>query len=79
MNLSLCLANIMSILEGGASTTVFDAVCDGGYWQNLQSENEQAHPFTLKASGVHYFVLPNKLPYSKVSALQDWMLRSFEN
>ncbi len=84
------LANLMPmpILECDTSTAAFDAACNGvglllARTFNLkplmdQGKLAQAHPFTLKASGAHYLVLPNKPPSPKVIAFRDWMQKSFE-
>ncbi len=84
------LANLMPmpVLECDTSTAAFDAACNGIGLLLARSFNlkpliaegklVQAHPFTLKASGAHYLVLPNKPPSPKVIAFRDWLQATLE-
>ena len=79
----------MPVLECDTSTSAFDAACNGiglllARSFNLQPMMDkgllvQAHPFTLKASGAHYLVLPNKPPSPKVTAFREWLQATLEN
>lgn len=85
------LANLMPmpVLECDTSTSAFDAACNGIGLLLARSFNlkpmmdkgllVQAHPFTLKASGAHYLVLPNKPPSPKVTAFREWLQATLEN
>lgn len=84
------LANLMPmpVLECDTSTAAFDAACNGVGLLLARSFNlkpllakgrlVQAHSYTMKASGAHYLVLPNRPPSPKVIAFRDWMQKSFE-
>lgn len=85
------LSNLMPmpVLECDTSTSAFDAACNGIGLLLARSFNlkpmmdrgllVQAHSYTLKASGAHYLVLPNKPPSPKVIAFRDWLQAALES
>ena len=77
----------MPLLECDTSTAAFDAACQGlGVLlaRNLtlqplldSGQLVQVHPFTLKATGAHYLVTPNKALSPKVIVFRDWLKSHF--
>lgn len=79
----------LPILECDTSTAAFDAACQGlGVLlaRNLtlqplldSGQLVQVHPFTLKATGAHYLVTPNKALSPKAAAFRSWLKARLDN